>query len=248
MPTLNFMISIYSRKITRFLFLVVLGLTLVSLVGNFSKNFLGFSQLTSGLKLLFDVDGEANIPTWYSSVALLLCGILLAIIAVLKNQEGDRFALHWKVLSLIFLFLSLDEVVGIHELPISPLRQALHTSGFFYFAWVIPGAALVSLFVLAYLKFLVHLPAKTRYRFLLAGLVFISGAIGAEMISAYYADLYKNYGSEYRDSTPYIIAVAVEEFCEMIGIVIFIQALLTYLSSYLKKVGLTIYLIDDQKK
>jgi hypothetical protein len=68
------------------------------------------------------------------------------------------------------------------------------------------------------------------------------------MISAYYADLYKNYGSEYRDSTPYIIAVAVEEFCEMIGIVIFIQALLTYLSSYLKKVGLTIYLIDDQKK
>jgi hypothetical protein len=242
------MLSIYSKKITRFFFFVVLGLTLVSLLGNFSRQFLGSSKLASGLKLLFDVDSESNLPTWYSSVALLLCGLLLAIIAALKKQEGDRFAFHWKVLSFIFLFLSLDEVVGIHELPIAPLRQALHASGFFYFAWVIPGAILVLFFVLAYLKFLAHLPAKTRYMFFLAGLVFVGGALGAETLSGYYADFYKNFGSEYSERTPYIIAVAIEEFCEMIGIVIFIQALLTYLSSYLKQDGLTIYLIDEKER
>ena len=50
--------------------------------------------------------------------------------------------------------------------------------GVLYFGWVIPASVLVSIFVLSYLKFLAHLPAITRFRFVRAGAIFVGGAMG----------------------------------------------------------------------
>jgi len=40
------------------------------------------------------------------------------------------------------------------------------------------------IFGLVYLRFLVDLPPKTRHLFLIAGLVYISGVLGMEMVGA----------------------------------------------------------------
>src|SRR5690606_12332588 len=55
-------------------------------------------------------------------------------------------------------------------------------SGFFHFAWVIPGMALVALVGLAYLPFLLAQPGRTRLVFLVAGLLYVGGALGLELV------------------------------------------------------------------
>ena len=225
LPVINFS----AKRIIRFLCFVVLGLSLANLAGLISEFFLGYANL-KGLVPLFDVDKEGNIPSTYSSFALLFCCILLAIIAIIKHKQGDRYAFQWKCLSLIFLYLSVDEAASIHELAIDPLRQALNLGGIFYFAWVIPGAILVGIFVLAYLKFLMSLPAKTRNLFIIAGLTFVGGALGIELVGGAYADAYE------QTKLAYSIITTIEEGLEMLGILVFIYALLDYIETFIKSV------------
>lgn len=191
---------------------------------------------------LFNLDREINYPSWYSSFTLLFCAILLGIIAAAKKNQGDRFLSHWKALGFIFLFLSLDEILSIHEiLIIDDLRKALNLGGFFYFIWVIPGAIFVLLTALAYLKFLRHLPQKTRQLFLLAGSIYVGGALGMEMVCGYYADAVG------QRNVIYGLMVSVEEILEMVGVIVFIYALLSYIGSYLEDIDLRFKILDTEE-
>ena len=232
------MITLSPRQITRFLLFIVLGLVLASLAGQFSKYYLNHATLL-GLIPRFNVDAENNIPTWYSSFALLFCSALLAIIASAKRLKGDRFTRHWIALSVIFLYLSLDEVASIHELLIEPLRSLLDASGFLYFTWVIPGAIFVVICLLLFLQFLRSLPAKTRRLFLLAGTIFVTGALGVELVGGYYAE------SSSQNNMTYAMITTIEESLEMVGIVVFIYALLSYMSSVVSEVKIS---ISDQER
>jgi hypothetical protein len=170
------------------------------------------------------VDGESNIPTWFSASLLLLCAFLLSVIAVAlgRDETPDR---RWLVLSLIFGFLSLDEVAQLHELSIAPLRDMLHPTGFLYFAWIIPAGIAVALFAVAYLSFLRTLPARTRRLFLSAAAVYVGGALGVEAISGAQASVHGEHNAGYH------AIVTVEETLEMTGLVFFIYALLDYISA-----------------
>ena len=63
-----------------------------------------------GLSRLFDLNIESNVPTWYSSAALVSCALALALTGELKRQTGDRFAKHWFGLALLFAYMSRTEV------------------------------------------------------------------------------------------------------------------------------------------
>jgi hypothetical protein len=95
--------------------LAVSILTIAGLAAEFVRIFWGrkgtFLEILTPLNLATD----SSIPTWYASLALLLCSILLAAIAATKKRLGERYARHWGVLSGIFLILSIDEVAAIHE-------------------------------------------------------------------------------------------------------------------------------------
>ena len=110
----------------------------------------------SGLVILFDFNSERNIPTLYSSIALIFSSILLAVIAF-ESKKLDRPHISWLGLSLIFLFLSIDEMASIHESLIFPVRNFFGTSGFLYYAWVIPYGVVLVFFIIAYSKFLFQL-------------------------------------------------------------------------------------------
>jgi hypothetical protein len=164
---------------------------------------------------------------------LLTCSFFLFIIASAKRKDGKSY-ICWLGLSVIFLFLSIDESLMIHEGIMEKLRTVLNTSGYLYFAWVIPyGIGLIA-FLLAYIKFLFNLPHKTRLLFIISGFVYVSGAIGLEMIGGRYYELYGD------QSLSVVILSTIEEILEMAGTVLFIYALTLYIDSELKDLRLGI--------
>jgi hypothetical protein len=231
---MKFEIEISSRRITKVLFSVVLLLTLANLAGVFTKFYLGHNKV-KGLIPLFDVNQEANIPTFYSSLTLLFCAILLWIIATSKSKEEDHYSRHWKGLSIIFLYLSIDEAAGIHELLSKPLRELFQLGGFFYIAWVIPYAILTLIFGIIFRGFLLDLPNHTRRLFILSGAIFIFGALGIELIES---KSFTFFGT--KETVFHSALWSIQEFLEMLGVLIFIYALVEYASSNLGKVQISI--------
>jgi hypothetical protein len=180
-----------------------------------------------GYLSVLDVNEEASIPTWFSSSALLLCSVLLVSIACDSEVRDARYATRWKVLPVIFLLLSLDEIAAFHE-RLTPLSSSalntigLDSEGFLYYPWVVLGAGFVLVFLLAYLRFFLDLPTRTRRLFAVAGSLYVIGALGMEMLGAKVADFY---GSP---TLTYAAIVTTEEFFEMLGSAIFLYALMTH--------------------
>lgn len=240
-------LEVSTRKVTRVLVLAVLCLTLASLFSQFYGYLPGQGLLQritspsdtggSGTIVLFDLYEEANVPTWYSSITLLLCSVLLAIIAAAEKRSGGRYVLRWGALSIIFLLLSMDEVAQIHDKVDSAMDRFFDLGGFLTYAWVIPAAAFVLVLALAYLKFFLDLPARTRWLFLVAGTLYVGGALVMEMIAGYYED---SHGiSDTTSGTPLATTVASmlaigEELLEMGGVVVFVYALMLYISTHFK--------------
>lgn len=183
--------------------------------------FLTFYNLEDGIRTL-DVNEENSVPTWFSSSLLLLCSVLLVAIASAAKRLGERDALWWAALSVIFVLLSLDETASFHESATELLRSLLHTGGLLYYAWVIPGGACVFVFGLAYLGFLFRLPTKTRWLFIASGALYVSGALGSEMLNGLWASLHGE------SNLTYSALVTVEEFLEMSGAILFLYALMLY--------------------
>jgi len=110
---------------------------------------------------------------------------------------------------------------------------------------VVPGAIFVLVVLLAYARFLLHLPKRTLILFLVAGGVFVVGAIGVEMLgSRLEFDVVQSKGkfmnASVNTQVMYVVAVAIEELLEMLGIVIFVYALLSYIGFDAKEVTLRI--------
>jgi hypothetical protein len=215
-----------ARRISDILLVIIMTLITLSMLGQASKYFWGHPQL-KGFVPTFYVDYESTIPTWYSSAALGMAGLLLGLIAVVKLNALEKYRFHWLALSGIFFLLSADEIAMLHELPIDPMRNAFQTGGMLYYPWVIPAAVLVGLVGLSYLPFVWQLPTRIRALVVLAGLTFLSGALGVEMLSGAQADMW---GEE---NLTYAMIITLEEFLEMLGVVIFIKALLMYIENHL---------------
>lgn len=204
---------------------VAFVLVLASIAGQLVRYLLGHDTVF-GLIGLFYVDGERNIPTAFSVMLLFFAALLLASITILKNLSRDPYATGWAVLTFGFLFMAVDEESAIHAKLVEPVRKLLGEGplGIFYFAWVIPGILLVCLLLLFYLKFLCHLPSKTRRMFLVAAILFLGGSIGIELVGGFYAELYGQ-----RNLT-YSMIATLEESLEMAGAILFVYALLIYIA------------------
>lgn len=204
---------------------IILCLLLAHIAGQLSVYYFGFNS-DARLVRLFDLDSEGNIPTLFSSIILLAASFLFAAIACAKKTSADTYFFHWTGLAVVFLYLCADEALAFHEILIRPLRPLLGASGAFHFTWVIPyGIGLVILSLL-YLKFLMHLPGKTRRSLIIAAVIYVSGALSLEMLSGPFV---KWYGTR-RNITVAVLSTF-EELFEMIGVVVLIAALLAYIEN-----------------
>ena len=161
------------------------------------------------LMQLFDVNEEHNLPTWFSGFNLLVSTFFLWIVARQKREEKDPMAGRWMVLLGVFCFLSIDEIAGMHESVNSVIDPT----------WAYGGAVIALGFAIYFLSFLKSLPRPTLIRFVVAGGIYVGGAVGMEIVG----------DPMDSDTLLYNLSTMVEEGMEMFGIIFFTRALLLYM-------------------
>lgn len=186
----------------------------------------GHSRLADLVWRLFDLDQELAYPNWFSSLDMALSAVLLALLALAPSEKVNARAYGW--LAVIFAFLSSDEVVGTHEIVGEHLHALAHTSGALRFAWVIPVGALVAAVGACYVPFLLRLPRRRAAQYVVAGLIYVGGAIGMELVGG------KVYAAAGEVVTKrYVVCYHIEEILEMTGIILFNGALIEQLAESL---------------
>jgi hypothetical protein len=219
-------ISLRPTRIFRFLIGSVLLLSAISLSASYVRYEIPLERtnVVNILLRIFSLDREMNIPTYFSSVMLLSASMLLLYILVLKWNSGQSNKKYWGLLAILFVLLSLEEYIALHELTSDPLKEYIPaTNSWLYFTWVVPAGALVLLLGLFFIRFLISLPAQTRNRFMLAGFLYVGGALGIEMLGAH---LTATIGVQ---NFTYALSAHLEEILEMSGIAYFIFALTDYI-------------------
>jgi len=169
---------------------------------------------------LFFPDAEWNIPTLFSTCLFLINAALFAILWKAKQVAGEVQRI-WLVLSGIFVFLSIDEFVALHEMLIDPLRKLFDASGFFYYTWIIPYGIAVVLLALIMIPIWWRMEKMIRFWFALSAVVYLSGAIGVEMIGGKYYEMMRM-----NKDLGYVFISTFEESLEMAGLIILTYVLL----------------------
>ncbi len=62
-----------------------------------------------------DMDRERNLPTWFAGAQLLTIGVLAMLIGRLRDLEPPPSRVFFILAGLLFFFLSIDEITGLHE-------------------------------------------------------------------------------------------------------------------------------------
>ena len=212
-------------RITRTLLRLVVLLALLSTLGQLLR-FLHGREHAYGFVPLFYMDEENNVPTFFATLLLLIAAGCLLSTGAVRRGSGEGDARKWTVLGMVFLLLAVDEAASLHEMTIEPVRALLgHPDGLLRFAWVVPGALFVAVMAIAYVPFLRALPRATARGMVLAGVLFVGGAIGLEIVEG--VMMAKDGGP----SLGLSMAVNVEETLEMLGVVLLIHTVLTYLAA-----------------
>ena len=169
---------------------------------------------------LFDLSRENNIPSWFSANLLFCSALLLFTIGYLHNISPTKHRTQWSTLGILFMFLSLDESASLHELLSYELQTRWHTTGIFYFAWVIPYSILTLGCVLYFFPFVLSRTPLIRNLIMVSGLIYLTGALGFELFESHYFYLH--------NSKPmfYAALVCMDEVLEMSGIILFLYTLL----------------------
>lgn len=174
---------------------------------------------------LFYLDYETNIPSFFNMLLLLIVSSISYLIYVLKKKIKQP-SFYWLFICFIFFFLALDETISIHEnVNLLIYNKGWRATGFFKFLWVVPYAILAILFLILSIGMLKKLPSNIRNGFIIAGGIYVTGAVGFEMIGGKIID---TYGIQ---TVSYIVSSSIEEILEMSGLIIFIHFLLKYLEA-----------------
>ncbi|HKW15146.1 MAG TPA: hypothetical protein VJS69_11725 [Candidatus Krumholzibacteria bacterium] len=215
--------NLTTRRIVAILSLLTAGIVVVHVTTLVFMWGFGHDNLY-GLTALFDVDGEDNIPAFFSFSIMMYAVALIGFIALHhRSSERPRTA-YWVGLATVFTFLAIDEGFEVHE------RIAITAAGWIgahelsVYAWLVPYGIGGIAFLLIYTRFLRQLPRPDALRILRAGMVYVAGAGVAECIGALLVHIYHT-----EHVLGYDIETACEESLEMVGVILFIYALLKYI-------------------
>lgn len=205
---------------------LLIGALIIIVAGVSREIFIALTDAASSSPRLkrISLDTENSLPAWFSSILLFFNAAALTLVALCARAKNDRDAIYWIILAWAFLFLSADEVASLHERTTEPFRYALNTSGLFFFAWVVPYGIGVLALALFYARFLLRLPRVTLVWFCAAGLMYLGGAIGMDMLGGVYAE---KHGA---DHAVYVVSMIIEESLEIAGLSVFFIALRRHLA------------------
>lgn len=143
-----------------------------------------FSLPSELIHPLFDVGAEANIPTWFSSILLFIIGLCAFIFYTKSNAVLVRykvFTYFWLIFSLLYFYLSLDEVASLHEWTSKIIERKTYRWVYLY------APFLLTLFIYFYLYFRFESPLQTQLRnwVLFGMLISAFGGLGLELSHRY---------------------------------------------------------------
>ncbi len=203
-----------------------LGVTLVTAAHRFPE-----VALLEVLADLFDLNGEANAPSWYAPSLWLIAAALAFLIGQSEHGKHGRFIWNWGMFCGACIFLSADEATMIHERigkgigVIFEKWESLRMDGGWLYSWMYWGIGFLSVFLFLNYKFLLALPGKTLFLLCVSGVVFISGAIGVELFS-----VWDEHGIRPINSArQWFLLIALEESLGMAGVIALIYTLLDYI-------------------
>lgn len=168
-----------------------------------------------GLAGLLDLNGEHNLPTWFSSAMLIATA---ASLAVASQGAPAHLRRCWATLAAVFVLLSLDEMASLHEMSNAPLRSLLAAGPIVYFPWIGLGLTFAAAVAWSQRVLLFELPPSTRWLFVSAGALYVFGAVGMEALAA------PIYAASGKASGAHAVLVTIEEALEMSGVAVFFLA------------------------
>lgn len=177
------------------------------------------SQFFERLNLFFNFDHERNFPTYYNTILLFLCSLGFLVIALAKTNWAFK-PNYWFILSVILLFLSIDDFIGLHEwLNVwIPRYFNIGGSGILKFAWIIPYGLFSIAFGIYSIKNLLAIKRSIAKGYVIAGILYLIGAILIESASGvYYESIEDVFSFEYT-----LYFVTLEEFLEMFSLILVI--------------------------
>lgn len=171
--------------------------------------------------LMFDVNREGSLPSWYSASLWALAACLALLVGAAERGQ-HRSSWRWTAMASVFLLLSLDEGASLHENIGDVLDLFIHGEGPFAWSWIFYGMALVIAVAIALWPLVMSLPRWALASFGGGAAIFVSGALGIEMYSA----AIEEETVEFLPGLNWPLILAAEEFLEMLGVIITIGTLL----------------------
>ncbi len=172
---------------------------------------------------LLDLEGENNIPAWYSSMQLFVVACLFGLFARASFDRRQWRSWLLALFPLILLAMSCDEIAQVHEwlgeksdvlfASGSRLGSRFWYTGVWMFVIGVPFTLGVGLLFLQLTAFFRQSPGAT-IKFLAGLLVFAGSAVGVEALANFTLS-----GTLARTAQ-----VSCEEFGEMLGVTIWLSA------------------------
>ncbi len=176
----------------------------------------------------FNLNQEGNIPTAYQALMIFTSSAFLFLLSLSAKSKNEKS--YFRIFSCLMFFIGFDEKFALHEQFIEPIRNLFNTSGFFYFAWVIPYGILVLICALFFYGLINTFPPNIRKLIFLSGVIYILGELGFELISGNLVSLYGPKSAfNQTQSFYYSFLTTIEESFGLIGILFFNFALLKLL-------------------
>jgi len=172
---------------------------------------------------MFDLDMERNVPTLFSSLILAMSAFCFYLLSISTEETLAKKSRYWLGLSFVFIFLSFDESAKIHEKLGDFTENYIDASGYLHYPWVISYGILVLILGLLYMKFFWKMEKKVFISFMLSAFIFLSGAVGFELLGANESSLHGT------NSLMYSILYTIEESLEMFGVIYLLWILLSLL-------------------
>ncbi|PHS33676.1 MAG: hypothetical protein COA92_03995 [Sulfurovum sp.] len=215
-------ITLDKRKMIRFLVFSALVLIVIHIIILIIYYNVGDPDKFDFIRM-FDLDMERNVPTLFSSLILAMSAFCFYLLANNVSEIAQKKRPYWLGLSAVFIFLSFDESAKIHENLGDYTEQFVEASGYLHYPWVISYSILVLILGALYIKFFWKMERKIFLSFMLSAFMFLSGAIGFELLGAKESSLN---GTE---SLLYSVFYTIEESLEMFGVIYLLWILLTLL-------------------
>jgi hypothetical protein len=167
-----------------------------------------------GMRFL-NLDADQSLISFYSGALILVAALTTLGLGLCHRRIGSDQARYWLMLAAVLLYMSMDEMISFHETTGHVLwRRGVVPDSLLFANWLVFGIPVALAVGLLFLRFLRMIERPLAARFILAGGIFLGGAIGMELI----ANLL------YIRQAPtglYLLETVLEEGSELIGMTLY---------------------------